>query len=369
MSESVFGKYTVVDFTRGDFGAVCSEYMGLYGMNVIRVEVPGNKDHENAYLYAAKNLNKKVVTLDVATEEGLAAMRRILEQADIFVENLPNDEIRALGLDYDAVKAFNPKILYTSIQPYATGYKYQDYPSNSTTISASGGATYLCGYAGGEPLEPGMNLPDIISSAYAAVGLLSMLYAREESGEGRFMEVAEQDSIIALARSSYEFYHNNRRNNRSGNAFPTMPDMVPMDMFRAKDGFVIIGCMDPNAFKVLCTTMGREDMLSDPRYADFRTRAKYKAELNAEISKWTVEHGKEEIMHLLLEKGRIVCSVVTEIDDVIHNEDLRRLRVMQEIEYGDCGRMYVPTLPCISTEIQATAVPPVEISIGELAKQ
>ena len=358
MDQNVFAKYTVLDFTRGDFGAVCSEYLGLYGMNVIRVEVPGNQDHDNEYLYLTKNLNKKVVTLDPENKNDKEMFWTLIEKSDIFVENLPNAKIKELGLDYEAVKARNPGIIYTSIQPYSTGYKYQDYPSNSSTISASGGATYLCGYTGGEPLEPGMNLPDIISSAYSALGLFSLLYRKECTGEGDFMEVSEQESIVALARSAYEFYHTNRRNNRPGNSFPTLPDMVPMDMFRAKDGFVIIGCMDPKAFEVLCTTIGREDLLKDPRFKDWRTRSRYKAELNAIITEWTLQHDKDEIMHLLLEKGRIVASVVTEVDDIINNEDLRRLGVMQKVEYKDLGEMWVPAMPCLSSEIKIKAEPP-----------
>ena len=155
MDQNVFAKYTVLDFTRGDFGAVCSEYLGLYGMNVIRVEVPGNRDHDNEYLYVTKNLNKKVVTLDPENKKDRETLWSLIEKADIFVENLPNAKIKELGLDYEAVKARNKGIIYTSIQPYSTGYKYQDYPSNSSTISVSGGATYLCGYTGGEPLGPG----------------------------------------------------------------------------------------------------------------------------------------------------------------------------------------------------------------------
>lgn len=364
--ENVFSQYTVIDFTRGDFGSVCSEYLALYGFNVIRIESLDIRDSENPYLYVFKNLNKKITTIDFSTEKGHLQMWQLLEKADAFVENIPNDEIVNLGFDYTAVKARNPKILYTSIRPYTTGHPYQNYPSNSSTISASGGASYLCGYAGGEPVEPGMNLPDIISSAFSALGLLAMFYERECSGEGQFMEVSEQAAIIALSRSAYEFYHNNRRNNRVGNAFPTMPDMVPMDMFKARDGYVIIGCMDPKAFEVLCSTMGREDLLLDSRYADFRTRSRYKYELNAEIAKWTSNYGKEEIMHLLLEKGRIVCSVVSDVDDIINNEDLRSIGVIQPIEYENLGKMYVPTIPCLSSEIKITATPPKRISIEDV---
>lgn len=366
MYQNAFGKYTVLDFTTGDFGAVCSEYLGLYGMKVIRVEVPGNRDHEDPYIYVTKNLNKNVVTLDLSTEEGKASMWKLLEKADIFVENRPNQVMKDLGMDYEAVKLRNPGILYTSIQPYATGHKYESYPSNCTTISASGGATYLCGYTGGIPVAPGMDLPDIISSAYSTLGIFAMLYSREVTGEGRFMEVSEQESIIALSRSAYEFYHKNRRNNRPGNSFPTLPDMVPMDMFRAKDGFVIIGCMDPPAWEVLCKTMGREDLLTDPRYKDWQARLRYKSQLNAEIAAWTINHEKDEIMHLLLEKGRIVCSIVTETEDIIKNEDLKNMKVLQTVSTAECGEMLVPAMPCLSSEIEITAEAPKTVGLSDV---
>ena len=138
------------------------------------------------------------------------------------------------------------------------------------------------------------------------------------------------------------------------------------DMFRAKDGFVIIGCMDPKAFEVLCKTIGREELLKDPRFMDWRKRSRYKAELNSIITEWTLQHGKEEIMHLLLEKGRIVASVITEVEDIINNEDLRRLGVMQKVEYQDLGEMWVPAMPCLSSEIKIEAEPPRAVGAAEV---
>ena len=365
MENRSLADFNVIDFTAGEYGAECAEYLALVGMNVIRVDKPTDEKMSAAdkYVYIVSNLNKKCVTIDVETAEGKDLMWKLIEKADVFVHNRKAAEIEALGFTYEAVKARNPRLIYTNIPAYSTGSPWQDVPYTEATVSAMGGGTYLCGYIGGGPVEPGPNLPNISSCAFAVSGICSALYMRETTGEGQYLEVSQQNSVIAHARSAFESYANNGHNIRVGNAFPTVPDMVPMDLFRTKDAgrgeeYAVIGCLGEPMWKLLCKAMDKEYLLEDPKYKDPKERAKNKDELTAIISEWAGNYTKFELMDLLLRKNRVVCSAVYTIKDVIEAEDLRAMGLMQKIEDPELGEMWYPAFSAIYSDIDIKAQNP-----------
>lgn len=360
--------FSVIDFTAGEYGATCTEYLALTGMNVIRVDKPTDEKLSAAdkYVYIVNNLNKKCVTIDVDTDEGKDLLWKMIDKADVFVHNRKKNDIEALGFTYEIVKARNPRLIYVNIPPFSSGSPWQDMPATEATISAMGGGTYLCGYMGGVPVEPGPNLPNVSSCGFAAAGIAAALYQRELTGEGQYIEVSMQDSVIAHARSAFESYSNNGRNIRVGNAFPTVPSMVPMGLYPTKgdnDGedYAAVGCMGEPMWKLLCTAMGREDLLEDPRFGDPNERSKNKDALEAIISNWTSQYTKFELMDLLLRKNRVVCSAVYTIKDVIEAEDLREIGLIQKIEDPELGEMWYPAFNAIYSDIDVKAENPGEI--------
>lgn len=357
----IFKKFTVIDFTSGESGAVCTEYLAMAGMNVIRVEKPGSAEKRSRYRFITDNLNKTCITLDVEKDEGKEIFSMLLNKADVLVENLQHGGMEQLGFGYETVRAANPRLIYTSLKPFSKGAPWQDYPANRTVVNALGGATYLCGHIGGDPVEPGVDLPDVISGVFGALGICAALYQRELTGEGQSIEISQQASLVALSRSAYEFYSTNRRNNRPGNAFPTMPDMVPMDMYPAKgeDQWVILGCQGEGMFAKLCEAMGQPELQSDPRFIDPKKRSRYKMELNRIIENWTVKHDKYELMEMLLQERRIVCSAVRSIDDIVNDEEARTLGPLQKVVDEECGEMWIPAMPCNADGINTKVEPPI----------
>mgnify|MGYP001282237856 FL=1 len=366
--ENIFCKYTVVDFTRGESGAVCSEYLSMSGMNVIRVIDPASSEEDNRIRFVVNNLNKTCVRLDVTKPEGRELFYMLIDKADVLVENLPHGEMDALGFGYETLRTRNPRLIYASIKPYAKGSPWENYPANRSVINAMGCATYLCGYTGGDPVEPGVDLPDIISSAYMATGICAALYQREATGEGQSIEVSQQASLIALARSAFEFYDKNRCNNRAGNRFPTMPDMVPMDMLfpaKGENQWVIIGCTDDKMFARLCEAIGKPELINDPRFSKENRKSRTKMELYREVEEWTSKHDKYEIMELLALKNRIICAAVRSIDDIVNSEESRRMGPIKKVNDPVAGEMWIPAMPCSSSGIDVEITPPIT---GEDAK-
>ena len=364
-----FSGINVIDFTTGDSGLICAEYLAMAGMRVIRIDSPHNNSlEEDRYSFIANNLNKHCVTLDVENSTGLELFQRLIEKADVLIENRSNGEMERLGIGYNNVKKLNPRLIYASIKPYAKGSPWQDCPADRFTVSAMSGATYLCGYMGGVPVEPGPDLPDVTSCAFAATGIAAALYQRELTGKGQFLEVSQQDSVIAHSRSAYESFHNNKRNIRVGNAFPTLPDMIPMELFKTKGGaddWVIIGCLGQEMFELLCKAMEMPELITDPRFVDFAARSKNRDEIMEIISEWTSDKDKFKVMDILLRKNRVVCSAVYSLEECINAEDLRSMGFIQKIEDPECGDMWLPAFPAIYSEIEVNLRSPSFADAGD----
>ena len=366
--ENCFSRYTVIDFTRGESGAVCTEYLAMAGMRVIRVMEPTSDETDRRLQFIVNNLNKTCVRLDTSAPEGRALFLELVDRADVLVENLPAGGMEELGFGCEALRARNPRLVYASISPYGKGSPLENYPANRSVINAMGGASYLCGQRGGEPVEPGADLPDIISSSFMATGICAALFQRETTGEGQSIDVSQQASLVALGRSAYEFYHLNHVNYRAGNRFPTMPDMVPMDMLypaKGENQWVIIGCTDDRMFSRLCDAMGKPELKTDPRFQKENRTARTKMQLYREVEAWTLQHDKDEIMELLALKNRIICTSVRSIDDIVNSEESRRLGPIKKVCDPEEGELWLPAMPCSASGMNEEITTPVT---GEAAK-
>ncbi len=356
--------FRVIDFTTAEAGPICSEYLALLGMSVVRVELPPKKEltkGEKAR-FIATNLNKKSVTLDYTTPEGKAKLKKLLETADVFVENRPFGFMEELGLGYETVKAFNPRIVWCAIKPYPKGSPWQDAAWDCSTISAITGATYVSGYLGNPPVEPGPTLADTSTCGYSALCIIGALYERETTGEGSYMEAIMQEAVIAQGRSCIEKYHSFNRSGRIGNGFPTMPMMSPIGMFHTKGGgeqdFVLIACLEEHMVNKCFAAMGREDLIGSPKFDTMEHRNENLEELMDIISAFAIQHDKFEIMELLLGKNRIISSAVFTPDDIINSQDLRDIGALRCIKDEELGEMWMPGCPAIYHDIDTPAVSP-----------
>ncbi len=356
--------FRVIDFTTREAGPICSEYLALMGMEVIRVDLPKakNMSKDDQYYFVAENLNKKCVTIDYETEEGKVLLRKLIEKADVLVENRPFGYMERIGCGYDELKEKNPRLVYCAIKPYGKGSPWQDAAWDCSTVDAIGTATFLTGYIGGIPVEPGPQLSNVSTCGFASTGICAALYDRENTGKGQYLEVSMQDAVLAHARSAFEKYSINGVVTRVGNCFPTVPDMVPMDLFRTKgegpEDWALIGCMGEGMVELLFNAMGRPELLQDPRFDTFDHRNENKDELRDIIAEFAVQYEKNELMELLLGKNRIVASAVFTTHDVVSAPDLREIGLMHKIEDELLGDMWLPGCAGLFRDIPLPATNP-----------
>ncbi|NLV51134.1 MAG: hypothetical protein GXY20_10645 [Clostridiales bacterium] len=361
------GKYFVLDLTEGEDGALCTEYLALAGMDIIRVEKPTvEREGETRARYIIKNLNKRYITLDTASVEGQRILQALALKADVIVENSGQDKLKNSRVDYKSVRTGNPGVVYISILPYASDSPWAGLPSDRSVISAMSGATYQCGQYGCEPVEPGGNLPDVTSCVFAATSAAAALYNRENTGEGKYIEINQMDSVIALDRSAYEKYLNNKINDRTGNL---LLSCSPTGLYKTTDGEVAIMCLADPDFKPLCEAIGKPELADDPRFSNPKARVKNRAAIDAILSEWTAGLTKFEVMQRLLAERRVICSAVYTIEDLINSEDLRKMGLIKRVEDEKLGEMWIPTYTGVSDDFNLPAKLPSEVNADALSKE
>lgn len=362
MSEMGLSKITVIDFTTKEAGPICSEYLGFVGMNVIRVDHPSAKDmdRDEKYYFVADNLNKKCVTIDYETEEGKKLLFKLISKADVLVENRPFGFMEDLGCGWEQLKVVNPKLVFCAIKPYTKGSPWANAAWNPTTVDAMGLATYLTGYVGGVPVEPGPQLSDLSTCGYAATAVMGALWQREETGLGQYIEVSMQDSVAAHGRSAFEKFALDGIVTRVGNNFPTLPDMVPMSLFRTKgegpEDWAMIGCLGEPMVAQLYEAMGKPELAQDPRFDSFEHRLENKDALIELIQEWALNYQKDDLMEYLLGEKRMVCASVCTTADVVNSEDLKKIGFVHTIEDEELGSMNLPGCAGIFHDVEPVKI-------------
>ena len=359
---------TVIDFTENGYGQIGSEYLALVGMNVIRVEKPKGADGPRISRkeFIANNLNKKCVTIDTDSDEGKALFMKLIDIADVLIENRTYGYMKQLGFDHETLMQRNPKLIYAAMRPYASGSPWEGCPAGEMVIEAVSGCMYLNGSNDREPLMPGVNMPDTSTCVYTDCAIVAALYERESTGKGQFIEVAQQNAMIAHSRSAYEVYHNTGKNTRSGNYFATMPGMVPSGVYKTKGdpdkedaNYIQMGASSDANFVAMCKVLGLEQLLDEPKYADAKGRTVNAEELDRYFNDVALKFTKHELMEKVLLQGRVPSGAVNSFEDLINDEDIRRSGTLQKVDDPETGEMWLPTFPAIYSVLEVKAEDPV----------
>lgn len=345
----------VLDLTQFESGTVCTETLAWLGAEVLKVERPGrgelgrftalDKEHDS-YGFIIMNMNKKGLTCNMKTPEGLELMKKLVEKCDVIVENMGPGSMERLGLSYEDCKALNPKIIYASIKGFATGSPYQDYPAFDPIATHMGGFVAATGYPE-MPVKSGVSVADSGTGIMTALTIIAALYQRDREGIGQQIECAMQDFMIGLGRSGWEPYYNTGKPpRRVGNGMP-LEDVAPADTYPCKpfgpNDFVHVYTSRAPGSKQwdnLCHAIGREDLLSDPEMADPHTRFEHKDRLNAIIAEWTGQRTKQEAMDELA-KADIPAGALLDIQDFIDDPQYAERNLVVEVEHPYRGKVKV----------------------------
>ena len=280
----------VIDLSHQAAGPWCTSLLGDLGADVIKVEKPGRGDgiryadrtgrlppEIGGLNFQGLNRNKRGITIDIGQEAGCALVRRLVAQADVLVENFRPGVMERHGLGYDALREGNPRLVYCSITAFGPSGPLAQKPGMDLILQATGGLMGHTGEPDGPPIKSAPPVADITTGIYAAYGIASALLERARSGLGQRVEVAMLDAVVSLFSDvAANVLTDGQRYGKFGSGHP---DLVPYQAFPGSDGYFIVACLTNAFFKRLCTAIGREDLLADPRFATNDLRVQHRAEI------------------------------------------------------------------------------------------
>jgi crotonobetainyl-CoA:carnitine CoA-transferase CaiB-like acyl-CoA transferase len=346
-------RFKVIDLTLARAGPSCVRTLADWGADVIRVEPPpaegeaselvGRRDGSD---FQNLHRNKRAITLNLKTDEGREILMRLAEKADVVVENMRPGVTKRLGVDYDAVKARNPRIVYGSISGFGQYGPYTSRPSIDQIAQGMSGIMSVTGIPGQGPLRVGVAVTDIMAGAFLAQGILIALLDREVSGQGRWVQTSLIEAGITLLDfQATRWLMDKKIPPQEGNYHPTN---TPMGLYPTADSFINLAATSNKNFQKFCKLIDREKMATDPRFGTSALRGRNKEALNEMIAGALRARTSREWFELLVEAG-LPCGPVYSIKDVFADPQVRELRIARSVTHPRLGEIDLVAQPCEMT--------------------
>jgi len=263
----------VVDLSRVLAGPYCSLLLADMGAEVIKVEEPGRGDDTRAWppfvggeatYFMSVNRGKKSLTLNMKHAEGKAILRRLLEGADVLLENFRPGTLERLGFGDAAVRGFNPRLVYCSISGFGESGPEAGRPGYDLIVQGESGIMDITGFPDGPPVKVGNSIADLAAGTMAAHGIVLALFARERTGQGQKVEIAMLEVMAALLTyHGQAYFATGTSPRRRGNQHPSI---VPYEVFQAADGYLTVGVANNSLWLRFCQALGRPELAADPRF-------------------------------------------------------------------------------------------------------
>jgi formyl-CoA transferase len=334
-------RFKVLDLTRVRAGPTAVRQLADWGAEVIKIEAPptpgeglGGPRHGPDF----QNLhrNKRSLTLDLKSPEGIEIFRKLVRGADVVVENYRPDVKTRLGIDYDALKAINPRLVYASISGFGQSGPYRDRPGFDQIAQGMGGLMSITGLPGQGPVRVGIPVADLTAGIFCAMGILVALLEREVSGEGQWVE----SSLLAAQISMLDFQAARWLIARevppqAGNDHPTS---IPTGVFRTRDGHINIASAGDEIFGRLCRALDAPELAEHPDYRTGRLRSDNRKALNAAIEAVTETRDSAEWIERFNKAG-VPAGPIYTMDQVFADPQVKHLGIAQAVDHASLGRL------------------------------
>ena len=339
----------VLDLSRVFAGPLCGQVLADFGADVIKVEHPGRGDDtrdwgmrigktETTY-YNSMNRNKRSITVDLQTPEGVKIIHSLLPQCDVVIQNFKTGGAEKLGLGYEQLKAIKPDLIYCSVSGYDSSGPEAKRPGYDLVIQAEAGLMAINGEASQPPLKFGVAAVDMMTGMYAAQAVLAALFRRERTGKGRHIEMALYDcGLMITGYYGLDALLLGHDPQRYGNAHPSI---VPYGMYDAADGPLIIGVGNNAQFDKFCRqVVQRPDIVEDPRFATNVERAKNRLVLGPMLKELIASFPRDVLLERLSAAG-IPCGKVAGLHEALTSERTRRGGLLQQMPHPVAGTTHV----------------------------
>ena len=343
---------TVLDLTRVLSGPYCTMLLGDMGARVIKVEHPGRGDDtrawgppfvkgESAY-FLGTNRNKESVTLDFKSPPGRRLFERLVDRADVLVENFRPGTMARAGLDYESMRAQHPRLIYTSISGFGQTGPRRLQPGYDAVIQAEGGLMSVTGAADGPPFRLGVAIADMVAGLLAAQGIVLALYARERTGRGQYVDISMLDGVVSLLTYHASMYLvANTSSTRVGNGHATI---APYDTFAAADGDFFLAVGNDDQFRRFCAAAGLQDLGADARFATNPARVEHREMLRTRLDPVLRRRPRAEWIAMLTESG-VPCGDVRAVAETLADSQLLARQMIESVEHATIGQMKVLGIP------------------------
>ncbi len=343
-------RFKVIDLTLARAGPSCVRTLADWGADVIRVEPPPGDDEIGELVgrrdgsdFQNLHRNKRAITLNLKTDEGREILMRLAEKADVIVENMRPGVTKRLGVDFEAVRKRNPRIVYGSISGFGQYGPYAERPSIDQIAQGMSGIMSVTGIPGQGPLRVGVAVTDIMAGAFLAQGILIALLDREVSGEGRWVQTSLIEAGITLLDfQATRWTMDKKVPPQEGNNHPTN---TPMGLFPTANGFLNLAATSNKNFQKFCGIIDRDKMATDPRFASSALRRRNKEALNETIATALRAKSTREWFELIVAAG-LPCGPVYNIKDTFADPQVEALRIKRSVAHPRLGEIDLVAQPC-----------------------
>ena len=356
--------YRVIELGQLLAGPFAGCMLGYFGAEVIKIEPPNGGDPirrwremrgDTSLWWRSLARNKKSVTIDLKSAQGIELVRQLIEKADVVIENFRPGVVEKWGLGPNDFSDSNPGLVYARISGYGQDGPYASKPGFASVCEGMSGFRYVNGQPGAAPVRPNLSIGDTISGIHAALGIALALLEKQNSGSGQVVDVALVESMFNLMEAVVpEFDGNGVIREPSGS---TVTGIVPTNTYRCKDGkFIVIGGNGDSIFQRLMVAAGYPEMAEDPRLASNQGRVEHEPEIDSVLLQWCARHDSAYLLEQL-DQARVPAGPIYNVEDMLNDEHFNARGLFETVEI-DGQPLKIPAIvPKLSRTPGATRWP------------
>src|SRR4249919_2491000 len=339
LASTALSHLTVIDLTRVRAGPTAVRQLADWGAQVLKIEMPATLDEGEGIGgpredsdFQNVHRNKRGMTLNLKSEEGVAILKRLIARADVVVENFRPDVKDKLGIGYETLAAINPRLIYASISGYGEDGPYRLRPGFDQIAQGMGGLMSITGLPGQGPVRVGIPIADLCAGIFCAWGIAVAVIEREVSGEGQWVNTSLlQAQIFMLDFQAARWLQMHEVAKQAGNNHPTS---IPTGVFKTKDGHINIASTGQVMWERLCNALQAPELIKHPDYTTGALRSKNRDALNAEIDKRTAYKTSAEWIDIFNKIG-VPCGPIYAIDEMFADEQVKHVGIAQAVKRPD----------------------------------
>ena len=336
-------RFTVLDLTRVRSGPTAVRQFADWGANVIKIEAPeavdtgkGMGGARNGPDFQSINRNKRSITLNLKETEARDIFMKMVETADVVIENFRPDVKNRLGISYEDLKKVNKKIVLLSISGFGQDGPYERRPGFDQIAQGMGGLMSITGLPDQGPVRVGIPIADLTAGMYGAMGVMIALLERETSGEGQWVQTSLLQAMVSMLDFQAARYL--VKGEVAGQAGNNHPTSIPTGVFKTADGHINIAAAGDQMWDRICKVLEDKELADNADFSSGELRSKNRDAVNAALEKHTVKYNSEELITMLNDSG-VPCGPINTIDKVFDDPQVKHLNLRHPVESKTLGKM------------------------------